>query len=59
MARAGYNPEAAVELWQRMAEQREGPELPEYASTHPSDETRIRNLQKWLPEALEEYREGE
>ncbi len=55
MARAGYNPEAAVALWQRMAESREGPETPEYASTHPSDETRIRNLTKWLPEARAEY----
>ena len=55
MARAGYNPEAAVALWQRMAEQRSGPSVPEYASTHPSDDTRIRNLQRWLPEALEEY----
>ena len=58
MARAGYDPEAAVALWQRMAEQREGPTVPEYASTHPSDETRIRNLKKWLPEAREEYREA-
>ncbi len=55
MARAGYNPEAAVALWQRMAERREGPQLPEYASTHPSDETRIKNLEKWLPEARREY----
>ena len=58
MARAGYDPEAAVALWQRMAEQRSGPQVPEYASTHPSDETRIRNLQKWLPEAQAEYRDA-
>ena len=55
MARAGYNPEAAVALWQRMAAQRDGPEVPEYVSTHPSDETRVKNLQKWMPEALKEY----
>lgn len=55
MARAGYDPEAAVALWQRMAEQRSGPQVPEYASTHPSDETRIKNLQKWMPEAKKEY----
>ena len=55
MARAGYDPRAAIGLWERMARQREGPEVPEYASTHPSDETRIKNLQKWMPEALEEY----
>ena len=56
MARAGYNPEAAIGFWERMAAAREGPEPPEYASTHPSDATRIANLQKWLPEAMEEYR---
>lgn len=55
MARAGYDPEAAVALWQRMAGQRAGPQIPEYASTHPSDETRISNLQKWMPEAKKEY----
>lgn len=55
MARAGYDPTAAVALWERMAEQRDGPQVPEYASTHPSDETRIRDLQKWMPTALQEY----
>lgn len=58
MARAGYDPEAAVALWQRMADQRKGPQVPEYASTHPSDETRIKNLQKWMPEAKKEYEEA-
>ena len=55
MARAGYNPEAAIGLWERMAADREGPEVPEYTSTHPSDEARIRDLRKWLPEAMKEY----
>ncbi len=58
MARAGYDPEAAVALWQRMADERDGPEVPEYASTHPSDATRIKNLQKWMPEAKKEYEEA-
>ena len=35
--------------------EREGPQPPEYASTHPSDETRIRQLQELMPTALEEY----
>ncbi|MEO8541748.1 MAG: M48 family metallopeptidase [bacterium] len=55
MARAGYDPEAAVALWQRMADQRKSPEVPEYTSTHPSDATRIKDLQKWMPEAQKEY----
>lgn len=56
MARAGYNPEAAIGFWERMAAAREGPEPPEYASTHPSNESRIADIRKWLPEAMEEYR---
>ena len=55
MARAGYDPQAAVALWQRMSEQRTDPQVPEYASTHPSDATRIKDLQKWMPEAQKEY----
>jgi predicted Zn-dependent protease len=39
-----------------MAADHSGPEVPEYASTHPSDETRIRDLRKWLPEAEAEKR---
>jgi predicted Zn-dependent protease len=55
MARAGYDPQAAVALWQRMSQQRTEPQVPEYASTHPSDATRIKDLQKWMPEAQKEY----
>ena len=53
MARAGYNPEASVEFWQRMAEQGGGSQ-PEFASTHPSHGTRIENLRKFIPEARKE-----
>lgn len=57
MARAGYDPRAAVTLWQRMAEagKRRGSKPPEFLSTHPADDTRIRQIQGWLPEALREY----
>ncbi|MDR0754402.1 MAG: M48 family metallopeptidase [Prevotellaceae bacterium] len=54
MAIAGYNPEAAVPFWQRMA-QTGGASTPEFFSTHPSDETRIADIQKELPEAKEIY----
>ena len=50
MAMAGYNPEEAPELWKRMAAQSQGAP-PEFLSTHPSHETRIKNLNKWMPEA--------
>jgi metalloendopeptidase OMA1, mitochondrial len=58
MARAGYDPAEAIEFWRRMAAQSEGSNPPEFLSTHPSDETRIRNLEKWLPEARSAARGG-
>lgn len=50
MAKAGYPPEAALELWQRFAAQGSaGP--PEFLSTHPSHGTRQQQIREWLPEA--------
>jgi predicted Zn-dependent protease len=50
MARAGYNPEAAPALEKRC--QKAGGNKPaEFFSTHPADETRVRQLQQWMPEA--------
>ena len=54
-ANAGYNPEAAVGLWQRMGAASSGAP-PEWLSTHPSSETRIRRLQELMPEANKLYR---
>lgn len=57
MAKAGYDPRAARDLWIRMAEaSRNGTRPPEFLSTHPSEETRIKQIEGWLPEALEHYR---
>lgn len=57
MAKAGYDPRAAIGLWQRMAAEGKGKSKPpEFLSTHPADETRISNLRRWLPEALGYYR---
>ena len=55
MAMAGYNPETAVEFWQRMAASG-GQKQPQFLSTHPSDQTRVSDLQKFMPEALRYYR---
>jgi predicted Zn-dependent protease len=55
MAMAGYNPNAAIDFWTRMAEQG-GQKPPEFLSTHPSDETRIADIKKHLPEALSYYK---
>ena len=54
MAMAGYDPAAAVTLWQKMAQQ--GQKSPEFLSTHPSDQNRIRAIQEFLPEAQQYYR---
>ncbi len=55
MAIAGYDPDEAAKLWRRM--QAEGGQAPpEFLSTHPSNETRINNLEKWAPEAKAEAR---
>ena len=55
MALAGYNPAEAVNFWQRMAAQ-SGQKPPQILSTHPSDATRIEQIKKWLPEALNYYK---
>ena len=56
MAMAGYDPREAPVFWQRMAAGG-GQKPPEFLSTHPSDETRVRKLQEAMPEALEYYRQ--
>jgi predicted Zn-dependent protease len=48
MAEAGFRPEAAVDLWQNMA-QAAGPNPPELLSTHPSPQTRIHDLREQIP----------
>lgn len=50
MAIAGYDPNEAVDFWKRMAQQG-GPKMPAFLSTHPSDETRIKELEEFMPVA--------
>lgn len=56
MAMAGYDPRAAVDFWQRMAEKKEGKNPPEFLSTHPPDQERIRNIKAMMPEAMGYYK---
>jgi len=50
---AGYDPNVAITFWQKMSAG--GASVPEFMSTHPSDATRIKDIQKILPE-LNKYR---
>lgn len=59
MARAGYDPNEALNFWNRFASEKKGPKPPEFMSTHPADQTRIRQIQRYLPTALDEYRSSE
>ncbi len=68
MAQAGYDPREAVRFWERMSgcpKQligklcfRSQAAIPEFLSTHPSDVTRINQLEAWIPEALHLYQPG-
>jgi predicted Zn-dependent protease len=55
MAKAGYDPEESLKLWQRMSAAQKGAAPPEFISTHPSDTTRQGNLSQWLPQAEAAY----
>lgn len=57
MARAGYDPEAAVQFWERFMayNNQQGGGTPAFLRTHPTDEARIRQLKEWLPEAKAQF----
>jgi len=57
MARAGFDPQASVQLWRNMAGL-SGAAGPDFLSTHPSGEDRIDALQRAMPQALEDYRQA-
>jgi predicted Zn-dependent protease len=51
LAMAGYDPNVAPAFWERMIAMGGSQQPPEFLSTHPSHETRIADLKKWIPEA--------
>ncbi len=53
MKMAGYNPDVAVNFWEKMSAQ--GSKTPEFMSTHPSDSRRIDDINKALPEIKQKY----
>jgi len=52
---AGYDIRESVKVWERMKEQNKGQEPPEWMSTHPSSDRRIKTLKKWIPEIILAY----
>lgn len=54
-ARAGYNPEAAISLWQKMAKLNSGGQPPKWLSTHPANEDRIKDLQVYAAKVAPLY----
>lgn len=55
MAKAGYDPRAAIAFWKRMEKGSGGGRPLEFLSTHPSHGTREQQIEAWLPEALRYY----
>jgi metalloendopeptidase OMA1, mitochondrial len=54
MAKAGYDPRVALEVWERMARNEKGAPPP-FLSTHPGYDTRVQQLRSFMPEALRYY----
>jgi predicted Zn-dependent protease len=52
---AGYDPDEAIPFWKRMASAANGAKIPEFLSTHPSDETRIKRLSELIPDIKQKY----
>ncbi len=56
MAKAGYDPREAISFWRQMKQAEKGGRPPEFLSTHPAPETRIRDIERWMPQALRYYK---
>lgn len=56
MARAGYDPQEAINFWESFEASGAGSSTPEFLSTHPSDSTRIQALKEYLPECQALYK---
>jgi predicted Zn-dependent protease len=55
MALAGYDPREAIAVWERMHAASAGNRKAEWLSTHPADTTRLNDIRRWMPEALQYY----
>lgn len=58
MSKAGFNPEESVDLWKNMGKASGGKAPPQFMSTHPSNETRIKNLSENIPKYAPYYQKA-
>ncbi|MDD2725131.1 MAG: M48 family metallopeptidase [Methylovulum sp.] len=59
MAKAGFDPRQSIILWQKMAQASQGQGPAEFMSTHPSDATRIQNLEQHMPQAMAQFQQAQ
>jgi predicted Zn-dependent protease len=52
---SGYDIRETTKIWERMKEANKGKEPPEFMSTHPSSENRIKKINEWLNQIILEY----
>lgn len=58
MAKAGFDPRQSVVLWQKMGQASKGAQPPEFMSTHPAHESRIQELNRHMPKAMQIYQQA-
>lgn len=59
MAKAGFDPRQSVSLWQKMDRASQGQQPIEFMSTHPSHATRIQDLEKRMPQAMQIFQQAQ
>ncbi len=59
MAKAGFDPRKSISLWQKMAAASQGQQSAEFMSTHPSHDTRIKELSEHMPTAMKFYQQAQ
>jgi len=59
MAKAGFDPQQSVGLWQKMERASQGQQPIEFMSTHPSHATRIQDLQQHIPQAMALFQQAQ
>ncbi len=52
---SGYDIRETTKIWERMKEANKGKEPPEFMSTHPSSENRIKKINEWVNQIILEY----